>query len=60
MCFLPKKFVGKLIGDISQLRGTIPGGKSRGGIVPGDVPIPPGIDGNLFHFEMELFLFKME
>ena len=40
--------------------GTIPGDNTRVGTVPGEVQIPPGIDGNLFHFEMELFLFKME
>ena len=39
---------------------TIPGGEARGNIGSGDVPIPPGIDLNLFHFEKELFLFKME
>ena len=39
---------------------AIPGGKTRGLILPGDTSIPPGIDGSLFHFEMELFHFKMK
>ena len=39
---------------------AIPGGNTTGGTVPGEAQIPPGIVGNLFHFEMELFHFKME
>jgi hypothetical protein len=35
------------------------GGKKRW-YAPGDVQIPLGIYGNLFHFEKELFLFKIE
>ena len=35
-------------------------GKIKGGTIPGDVRIPPVIDGIIFHFEKELFLFKME
>ena len=55
-----KKFVCELTLKRSGFRETIPGGKTRGGMVPRDVPIPPGINGSLFHFEKELFLFKME
>ena len=32
----------------------------KDGTAPGDVQIPLGIYGSLFHFEKELFLFKIE
>ena len=35
------------------------GGKTKGGTAPGGMQIPPDIYGNLFHFEKNLFLFKM-
>ena len=41
-------------------KASITGGEARGNIGSGDEPIPPGIDLNSFHFEKELFLFKIE
>ena len=42
----------KIFDCISGSRRTIPGGKTRGHILPVDTSIPPGIDISLFHVEI--------